>query len=322
MTDSVKSGTAHLSTDDQRGAEQLVQRLAFAALLEQRRSRRWGIFFKSVFLLYLLLILILAFGPLEGIETDRSQPHTALVSIEGLIASGMDANAENVISGLRKAFKNDNTLGVILSINSPGGSPVQAGEMYDEIMRLREAHPNTPIYAVAADVCASGGYYVAAATQKIYANKASIIGSIGVRTDGFGFEDAMAKLGITRRLYTSGDSKGFLDPFQPPKPEDIRHLQSMLDEIHRQFIAAVRQGRGDRLQETPELFSGLVWTGSTSLALGLIDDLADVRYVAKEVIGSEKIVDYTQRPKVLERILGRVETTLTLVASVFGGGVR
>ncbi|NJN46718.1 MAG: S49 family peptidase [Candidatus Competibacteraceae bacterium] len=253
---------------------------------------------------------------------DRSQPHAALVNVEGLIASGMDANAKDVISGLRSAFKNDNTVGVILSINSPGGSPVQAGEMYDEIMRLREAHPKTPIYAVAADVCASGGYYVAAATQKIYANKASIIGSIGVRTDGFGFEDAMTKLGITRRLYTSGDSKGFLDPFQPPKPEDVQHLKSMLDEIHQQFIAAVRQGRGERLRETPELFSGLVWTGSKSLELGLIDELADMRYVAKEVLGTEKIIDYTTRPKVLERILSNVEATLTLLTSVFSTGVR
>jgi len=239
-----------------------------------------------------------------------------------LIASSMDANAEDVISGLRSAFKNDTTVGVILSINSPGGSPVQAGEMYDEIIRLREAHPNTPIYAVAADVCASGGYYVAAATQKIYANKASIIGSIGVRTDGFGFVDAMTKLGITRRLYTSGDSKGFLDPFQPPKPEDVQHLKGMLDEIHQQFITAVRQGRGERLQETQELFSGLVWTGSKSLELGLIDELADVRYVAKEIIGAEKIIDYTKRPKVLERILSNVETTLALLTSMFSAGIR
>ncbi|MEE4378039.1 MAG: S49 family peptidase [Candidatus Competibacteraceae bacterium] len=322
MSESVNPVPSNSPSEDKRAADAFVERLAFAALVEQRRNRRWGIFFKSVFLLYLVVVLILAFSPLDPTATDRSQPHAALVNLEGLIASGMDANAKDVISGLRSAFKNDSTTGVILSINSPGGSPVQAGEMYDEIMRLREAHPDTPIYAVATDVCASGGYYVAAATQKIYANKASIIGSIGVRTDGFGFVDAMSKLGITRRLYTSGESKGFLDPFQPPKPEDVRHLESMLDEIHQQFIAAVRQGRGERLQETPELFSGLVWTGSKSLELGLIDELADVRFVAKEVIGTEKIIDYTKRPKVLERILSNVEATLTLLTSVFSPGVR
>lgn len=241
MTELGQSPNGSSASRDETWARETLSRLAFAAVVEQRRSRRWGIF-KLLFLLYLIAILVLATLPLDMTQVDRGHRHTALINVEGLIAADAEATAANVVAGLREAFKNEHVAGVILSINSPGGSPVQAGEMYDEIMRLRKEHPTIPVYAVASDVCASGGYYVAAAAQKIFANKASIIGSIGVRTDGFGFEDAMAKLGISRRLYTAGSHKGFLDPFLPPRPEDIAHIQGMLDEIHQQFIDAVRAG--------------------------------------------------------------------------------
>jgi protease-4 len=318
MTELGKQPYGSSAPDDERWARETLSRLAFAAVVEQRRSRRWGIFFKLLFFLYLVLVLLLAVSPLSITHADRGQRHTALINVDGLIAAGMEATAENVVAGLREAFKNEHVAGVILHINSPGGSPVQAGEMYDEIRRLRAAHPTIPVYAVASDVCASGGYYVAAAAQKIYANKASIIGSIGVRTDGFGFEEAMAKLGITRRLYTAGANKGFLDPFQPPRPEDVAHIEAMLGEIHRQFIGAVREGRGERLPQSPDLFSGWVWTGEKSVELGLIDGLADIRQVAKDEIKAEKIVDYTKRRKVLERLLSGAEAVLSQSAAAFG----
>lgn len=294
-----------------RWAQSMIERVAFAALVEQRRGRRWSIFFKTLFFLYLVAVLLLIFLPIAGEKVTLGEPHTARVNIEGLIASGAEANAKDIIAGLRSAFEDDKTKGVILQINSPGGSPVQAGEIYDEIMRLRQAHPAIPLYAVASDICASGGYYVAAAAQKIYANRASIIGSIGVRADSFGFVGALDKLGIERRLYTAGKNKGFLDPFLPPDPQDVRHVQNMLDDIHRQFITAVRQGRGERLRETPELFSGLIWTGDKSIELGLVDELADIRYVAEKVIGAKTIVDYTRRPAFFERFLGTVATGLS-----------
>jgi protease-4 len=289
--------------------QDLISKLATAALVEQRRRRRWGIFFKFLFFAYLTVVLLVFLLPIQD-HTSLGKRHTAVIRIEGLIASGTDVNADNVIAGLRAAFEDDKTAGIILRLNSPGGSPVQAGEMYDEIIRLRKVHPNIPIYAVAADVCASGAYYVASAADKIFANRASIIGSIGVRADGFGFVQAMNKLGIERRLYTAGNNKAFLDPFTPSRAEDVQHLQEMLADIHRQFIAAVRQGRKERLHETPELFSGLVWTGEQSLAIGLIDELADVRYVAEEVIGAKTIVDYTQRTRWIERIFDKTESSL------------
>ena len=296
--------------NEERWARDLIGRVAFAALVEQRRARRWGIFFKFLFLAYLLALLAV-YWPADwegkGVIGKR---HTGLVNLDGLIASNTDASAENVIAGLRAAFEDEATAGVILKINSPGGSPVQASQIYEEIQRLREQYPNTPLYAVASDVCASGGYYVAAAAQKIYANKASIIGSIGVRADNFGFVEAMDKLGIERRLYTAGENKGFLDPFLPIDPENVRHLKRMLDDIHRQFISAVEEGRGDRLNGS-ELFTGLIWTGEQSLELGLVDGLGSPRYVAEEIIGAKKVVDYTRRPSVFDRLLTGVESVLS-----------
>jgi protease-4 len=310
VTMSEPEPSSNLPGDD-RWARDALTKLAFAAVAEQRRTRRWGIFFKLLFFAYLVLLLVLAWpddlGTVAGGGVKR---HTALVRVEGLISGGTEASAKNVIEALRKAFKDKDTAGVVLEINSPGGSPVQAGEIYDEIQKLRQQYPKIPIYAVASDLCASGGYYIAAAAQKIYANKASIVGSIGVRMDSFGFTDAIAKLGIERRAYTAGSNKDFLDPFKPANPEEIRHLQGMLDAIHQQFIAAVKQGRGERLKDNPEVFSGLMWTGEQSVGLGLVDALGGSRYVAEEVIGEKTVVDYTKHTRWLDRVLDGTESSL------------
>lgn len=288
----------------------LLNRLAFANLNEQRRARRWNIFFKLLIFIYLFVILI-SLNPNwhdftnKGIEIDTK--HTALIEVQGLIAPDTEASADNIVTGLRNAFEDSHTAGVILRINSPGGSPVQAGYINDEISRLREKYPNTPIYTVVSDLCASGGYYIAAATDKIYANKASIVGSIGVLMNGFGFVGTLDKLGIERRLLTAGEHKGFLDPFSPTKEADVEHIKTLLGDIHQQFINVVKTGRGKRLhdKEHPELFSGLVWTGEQAIQLGLVDELGSASYVAREVIGAEKIVDFTPQPNYLEQFAQR-----------------
>ena len=295
---------------DERWARDTLTQLAFAAVKEQRRARRWGIFFKLLFFAYLVTLLVLVWPDDLGTATAAAKKHTALVRVDGLIASSTEASAKNVIEALRKAFKDEKTAGLIVEINSPGGSPVQAGEIYDEIQKLRQQYPKIPVHAVASDVCASGGYYIAAAAQKIYANKASIVGSIGVRMDSFGFTDAIAKLGVERRAYTAGNNKDFLDPFKPVNPAEVQHLQGMLDGIHQQFIAAVKQGRGERLKQNPDIFSGLMWTGEQSIALGLVDALGSTRYVAEDVIGEKTLVDYTQRTRWLERLLDGTQASL------------
>ncbi len=298
---------------DDRWAREALTKLAFAAVTEQRRARRWGIFFKLLFFVYLVGLLVLAWPDNFGAATvtAAAKNHTALIRIDGLISSSTEASAKNVIEALRKAFKDEKTVGVILEINSPGGSPVQAGEIYDEIKSLRQQHAKIPVYAVASDVCASGGYYIAAAAQQIYANKASIVGSIGVRMDSFGFTDAIAKLGVERRAYTAGSNKDFLDPFKPVNPAEVQHLQTMLDAIHQQFIAAVKQGRGERLKDNPDIFSGLMWTGEQSIGLGLIDALGNSRSVAEEVIKEKTMVDYTKHTRWLDRLFDSAETSLS-----------
>ena len=287
----------------------LLERLAFAALTEQRRARRWGIFFKLFFAAYLVLILVLAQSDSWDGKALKAE-HTALIEMEGVISSDSLANADNVISGLRAAFENKSTQGIVLRANSPGGSPVQAGYIFDEIRRLRAKHPKVPLYAVIGDMCASGCYYVVAAADKIYADKASIVGSIGVLMNGFGFVDTMKKIGVERRLMTAGEHKGFLDPFGPVKPAETKHAQQMLDEIHLQFIETVRQGRGKALKETRDMFSGLFWTGEEAIKLGLVDSLGGTSYVAREVIGAEEIVDYTYRENVLDRFARRLGTAM------------
>lgn len=302
----------------------VINRLAFAALKEQRRARRWSIFFKFLLFTYLFLLLILYLPTELGEGRVKADRYTALVEVQGLISDATPANADSIVTGLRNAFEDKHTAGVILRINSPGGSPVQAGYVYDEIRRLRKLHPDTPIYAVASDLCASGGYYIASAADKIYADKASIVGSIGVLMNGFGFVEAMKKLGVERRLYTAGEHKGFLDPFLPSKPGDVAHIHKLLDGIHDQFIAAVKAGRGDRLKVDDQTFSGLVWTGEEAVGRGLVDGLGSASYVAREVIGAKDIVDFTSRPNYLERIAERLGTTMaTAFTQAIGqGGLR
>ncbi|MEJ2060082.1 MAG: S49 family peptidase [Gammaproteobacteria bacterium] len=289
---------------------QALMRLAEAGLREQQISRRWGIFFKLLGFIYLFLLLAIFVGNYGKAPSLVEGRHTALVDLNGVIGAGNDADAQNIVSALENAFEAKGTAGVILRINSPGGSPVQSAYIYDAIRRLEQAHPKIPVYAVIEDVGASGAYYVAAAANRIYANPASLVGSIGVRMDSFGFVDAIKKLGVTRRLLTSGDHKGMLDPFLPQNPEDVTHVQQMLDQIHQQFIQAVEQGRGKRLKkDTPQLFSGWVWTGKDALKLGLIDGFGSPTYVARDVIGAKRIVNYTPRKPWLERLTGEVGTS-------------
>jgi protease-4 len=293
----------------------LLERLAFAALTEQRRARRWGIFFKLFFAAYLVFFFaILASDHLGGAKTLAAR-HTALVDLEGVISADSLANADNVISGLRAAFESKSAAGVILRANSPGGSPVQAGYIYDEIKRLRAKYPKTPLYAVIGDMCASGCYYAVAGADKIYADQASIVGSIGVLMNGFGFTDAMKKLGVERRLLTAGEHKGFLDPFGPLKPEDRRHAQTLLTTIHKQFIARVREGRGGALKETRDMFSGLFWTGDDAKRMGLVDEFGSAGFVAREVIEAEEVMDYTYREGVFDRFARRLGTGAAQVLS-------
>nr|VFJ47008.1 MAG: protease-4 [Candidatus Kentron sp. DK] len=283
----------------------LLDKLLFAAIKEQRRARRWGIFFRFAFLAYLLL-LFGVYLPEDMQPAHSGGGHTALVELQGIIAEDQDASADRVIAGLRAAFENKNTKGVILRINSPGGSPVQAGYINDEITELRKKYPKIPLYAVITDICASGGYYVAVAANRIYADKSSVIGSIGVLMDGFGFVGAMEKLGVERRLLTAGKHKGLLDPFSPTDSAEVSHLQSVLDELHQQFIEEVKKGRGKRLRgEEETLFNGLVWSGRQAIWLGLADELGNSSYVAREVIGAEEIVDFTRERDYLERFAER-----------------
>ena len=309
--------------DEERWQRDLLNRLAFASLAEQRRTRRWNMAFKFGMLTYLVVLLLL-YLPGRWFESDDDEPHTALVNVRGIIADGSDASADRIVSGLQAAFENEQTKGVILRINSPGGSPVQAAYINDEVARLRGEFPDIPLYAVIADIGASGGYYIAAAADKIYANESSIVGSIGVIMNGFGFVDAMEKLGVERRLLTAGEQKGFLDPFSPTKPTEVEHVKSMLGEIHQQFIDTVRKGRGDRLSSDEEIFSGLMWTGERSVELGLVDELGSSAYVAREVIGAEDIVDFTPGRSYLEQLAKRfgVAAAQSLVTQLGLGGSR
>lgn len=320
--DSIPGPAADRAENVSRGAgqweRQALMDLAQAGLKEQRRARRWNIFLRVIFLTWLFLALIVWLPESDtGIELGK---HTALVDVSGVIAADADASADNIVTGLRDAFENKNAKAVILRINSPGGSPVQAGYVNDEIIRLRNKYEDKPVYAVISDVCASGGYYIAAATDEIYADKASIVGSIGVVMDGFGFVNALDKLGIERRLMTAGEHKGFLDPFSPTRPEEVAHVQNLLDVIHKQFIDVVKNGRGEKLASNPDLFSGYVWSGEKSLELGLIDAFGSSSYVAREIVGAEKIVDYTVRPTYFERLTERLGTAMGKgLGAVFGG---
>jgi protease-4 len=281
----------------------LIEKLATAALKEQRRARLWGIFWKLLTFAYIIVVLVLAFDWKGGEATGEK--HTALVEVNGLIAPGTESSAERVVLALQSAFKDKNTQGVVMRINSPGGSPVQAQSIFDEMKRLRQKYPETPLYVVVEDLCASGGYYIAAAADKIYVAKGSIVGSIGVRMDNFGVVGLMEKLGVERRLITAGKNKALLDPFLPLDESHKQIAQELIGEIHNQFIAAVKEGRGKRLKETPDMFSGLIWTGVKSVELGLADGLGGLDYVAREVIKAEEIVDYTQKENLAEKFARR-----------------
>ena len=303
---------------DQNNWERAVlEKLAMSAIQEQRRARHWNIFFRMLTFSFLFIVLFIAMGWFDKKENAlTSGKHTALVDMQGVIASDSGASADNLIPSLQEAFKDGGTQAVILRINSPGGSPVQAGQINDEIRRLRAKYPAIPLYAVVDDICASGGYYVAVAADKIFVDKASLIGSIGVRMDGFGFTGIMEKVGVERRLVTAGTNKGFLDPFSPVSTAQQEYAKQMLAEIHQQFISVVKQGRGKRLKETPDTFSGLVWNGQKGVEMGLADGYGSVESVARDVIKNENIVDFTVKEGFADRLAKRFGAG---VASAFPG---
>ncbi|MDR2016951.1 MAG: S49 family peptidase [Burkholderiales bacterium] len=298
-----------------------LEKIAMAFLAEQRRARRWRIFFRLAILVVVVLLISLSF---TGKNYSRGclNECTALVQLSGAISLDADASAEHIISGLKNAFTSKNVRGVILEINSPGGSPVQAGQIYDEIKRLRETYPGIPLYAVVGEMAASGGYYVAAAADEIYVDKASLVGSIGVIMMNFGFTEAIHKLGIEQRTMTAGDNKALMDPFSPVDERQKEHVQKLLDSIHQQFITAVRDGRGERLRETPEMFSGLIWSGNEAVALGLADGLGTADSVARDIIGVENVYDFSYRPNFSERLARQLGTAFAeQVATKLGSSV-
>jgi protease-4 len=280
-----------------------LEKLAFASLAEQKTARRWRNFVRLAWLVFLIAMVWIGLDRAAP-TPDKTTAHTAVVEIKGEIAAGADASAEFVVAAMRSAFEDEGAQAVVLLINSPGGSPVQAGIINDEIRRLKDKYKK-PVYAVVEETCASAAYYIAVAADDIYVDKASIVGSIGVLMDGFGFTGLMDKLGVERRLMTAGENKGFMDPFSPQTEKQRAFAQSMLDQIHGQFIGAVKAGRGNRLKETPETFSGLFWTGQQAVEMGLADHLGNLDYVAREVVKAEELVDYTRRDNVAERLAKR-----------------
>jgi protease-4 len=302
-------------TSTREGLETLLRQVSVELLRERRTERRWKI---ALRLGWFLLVVALVWGGVTqrgGHNSPTSGPHTALVEVRGEIAAGTEASAEGLVSSLKAAFEDKNAQAVVLRINSPGGSPVQAGIVNDEIRRLKALH-NKKVYAVVEEMCASGAYYIAVSADDIYVDKASIVGSIGVLMDGFGFTGLMDKLGVERRLLTAGENKGMLDPFSPQSDKQTAYAKAMIDQIHRQFIAVVREGRGARLKETPETFSGLFWNGEEAIKLGLADKLGNLDYVAREVVKAEEVIDYTPQDNVAERLAKRFG------ASVGAGAVR
>ncbi len=304
-----------MSEERESEAVKALEKIALAGIEEQRRARRWGVFFKIAFLVWGLLLLIGFIGSIasQGKVLTSAKAFTAVVDVKGVIMDGADAGFSPVTEALRDAFEDPRTRGVILRINSPGGSAVQSAMIYDEVKRLKAEHEGIPVYAVIQDVGASGGYYIAAAADKIYANPSSIVGSIGVRLDSYGVVDAAKKLGIESRTLTAGEHKTILDPFKPVSEEEEAHLKKLLSSTHEQFISAVKQGRGTRLQDNPDIFSGLFWNGNEAQKLGLIDDFKTTRQVAKEVIKAEDVVEFTRQKSLLDKLAGKVGTSLSSV---------
>ena len=293
---------------------QTVETLARELIRERRSERRWRVFFRLSWLALVLAVFWLVVID-RARHSTHTGPHTALVELRGEIASDSEASAEQMIAGLRNAFEDKSAKAVVLRINSPGGSPVQSGLINDEIRRLKAVHQKR-VYVVVEEVCASGAYYVAVAADEIYVDKASIVGSIGVLMDGFGFTGLMDKLGVERRLITAGDNKGMLDPFSAQNPKQRAYAQAMIDQVHQQFIQVVRDGRGARLKESPDTFSGLFWNGEEAVRMGLADKLGSLDYVAREVIKAEEVIDYTPRENVAEKLAKRFG------ASIGAGAVR
>jgi protease-4 len=283
----------------------LVTKLATEALAEQRRRRRWGIFFKFLTFSYVTFLLVALIDWEGRADLASGKKHTAMVELNGIISPGADASAEKINNALQAAFKDKNTQGVIMRINSPGGSPVQSQTIYDEMKRLRKKYPDIPLYVVVEDICASGGYFVAAGADRIYVSPSSIVGSIGVLMNGFGFTGLMDKLGVDRRLITAGEHKGMLDPFSPVDPKEVEYAKTLIKDVHQQFIDVVKEGRGKKLKETPDMFSGLIWTGAKSVELGLADGYGTLDTVARDVIKAEDIVDYTQKEGFAEKVAKR-----------------
>jgi protease-4 len=285
---------------------EVLEKLALAAITEQTKARRWSVFFKGLLSVYLLVLLGIAVYPQLKTDIGGDSEHTAVVDIVGEIAEGKPANAEDIIDSLRDAVKDKNTKGIILHANSPGGSPVQSSYVYEEIRKIKKEHPNLPIITVVSDVCASGCYYIVSASDKIYVNPSSLVGSIGVLMDGFGFVDTMQKLGVERRLLTAGAHKAMLDPFSPPKADETSYMKGLLAQVHNQFIQAVKTGRGTRLKESADTFSGLVWTGEEGLKFGLVDAVGTQDSVAQDIIGAKKLVNFTRQERLLDRLAGKL----------------
>ena len=299
-----------INTQDSQWQKGVIEKLATSSLNEQKASRRWGIFFKILTFLYLFTILAYAIGWVVKDGKAMTGSHTALIDIAGVIMPGGEVNADAVLGSLTDAYESKGTKGIILRINSPGGSPVQAGIINEEIKRQKKLHPEIPVYAVVEDICASGGYYIAAAADKIYVDKASIVGSIGVLMDGYGFTGVMEKVGVERRLMTAGRNKAMLDPFSPVNPEHKAYAQALLDGIHEQFKTVVREGRGKRLHETADTFSGLFWSGEESIKIGLADALGSTDFVARDVIKQEDIVDFTHQETFADRFAKRLGASI------------
>jgi protease-4 len=311
QTDAVNpAGQKPKATEDANWQRDVIEKLAFSALAEQKTARRWSTLFKGLTFAYLLVLMLMVLGVFSD-SKKTFDTHTALIDISGVIEAGGEVNADAVMNSLHDAYDSKGTKGIILRINSPGGSPVQSGIINDEIKRQKKLHPDIPVYAVVEDICASGGYYIAAAADKIYVDKASIVGSIGVLMDGYGFTETMKKVGVERRLMTAGENKAMLDPFSPVNPKHQELAQTMLNEVHEQFKAVVREGRGARLKETPEVFSGLFWSGEQSIKLGLADALGSTDYVAREIIKQEEIVDFTYQEDFASRIAKRIGASVS-----------
>jgi protease-4 len=287
----------------------LIEKIVGGLQDEQRKTRRWGIFFKLAMLVYVVAIFVMLKAPVGGAVQGGDEPYAAIIEVNGVIAAAQDASADNIISALRDAFEDEQVSGIVLRINSPGGSPVQSGYVYDEIKRLKQTR-ELPVYAVIADLGASGAYYIAAAADEIYADKASLVGSIGVVGSSFGFTGVMEKFGVERRLYTSGEHKGFLDPFSPENPKEKEFWESVLKVTHNQFIEQVRLGRGDRLKETPDMFSGLVWSGEQAVEMGLIDGLSSTSQLVRAKFNSEEMVNFTRQPDPWESLVQKLGASI------------